>query len=309
MPNITKKDQEPVRWMTLKETVGQIQTLEHCGSVAAQRRLKATIGSGIIPVKWADSEGAKDIPDPRYLQGTKLILSGTGLAHDSHAYRPLMVLRSAFLRTWQHGKSNFNPSKEVEVAKHDATSDKHENEQAEWITLVEAEEHIEVLQDCDSVEALRQLKEEIGDGIIAVKWADESTKIPDVRILKYSEMILTGPGFAHNGKIYEQLLVNRSDILRIWPGASDLVEQMPRKQSNSESRPGRPTARDQIWRTLSEMRNEGALIKGNRTEIASEVANRNNRSFDDAGWSLRTVLTHVGDWQKENDPADPKVRK
>ena len=222
MPNITKKDQDPVRWMTLKETVGQIQTLEHCGSVAAQRRLKATIGSGIIPVKWADSEGAKDIPDPRYLQGTKLILSGTGLAHDSHAYRPLMVLRSAFLRTWQHGKSNFNPSKEVEIAKHDATSDKHENEQAEWITLVEAEEHIEVLQDCDSVEALRQLKEEIGDGIIAVKWADESTKIPDVRILKYSEMILTGPGFAHNGKIYEQLLVNRSDILRIWPGAISL---------------------------------------------------------------------------------------
>jgi hypothetical protein len=309
MPDITKTDQEPARWMTLKETVGQIQTLENCGCVAAQRRLKATIGAGIIPVKWADSEGAKDIPDPRYLQGTKLILSGTGLAHDSYAYRPLMVLRSAFLSIWQHGKSNLNPSKEVEISKHDATSDKHENEQAEWMTLVEAEEHIEVLQDCDSVEALRQLKEEIGDGIVAVKWADESTEIPDVRILKYSEMILTGPGFAHNGKIYEQLLVNRSDILRIWPGASDLVEQMPREQSNSKSGAGRPTKRDQIWTTLSEMRNQGVPIKGNRSKIAREVAKRNNRDFDEAGWSLRAVLTHVQKWQKENDPADPKVRK
>ena len=64
---------------------------------------------------------------------------------------------------------------------------------------------------------LRQLKEEIGDGIVAVKWADKPTDNPDVAILKTSEFILTGPGFAPDGKEYRPLLVNRAHVLRYWP--------------------------------------------------------------------------------------------
>jgi hypothetical protein len=129
----------------------------------------------------------------------------------------LLVLRSAVIAAWQHGKSNTEPSKEVESAKHRVPRDRNGNDRLEWITLVDAEEHIEALQKCDSIEALRQLKEEIGDGIVAVKWADGSTDKPDIKILKTSEFILTGPGFAPDAKEYRPLLVNRANVFRRWP--------------------------------------------------------------------------------------------
>lgn len=206
-------------WLSIVEAVEHILLTQKCTSVEAQRHLKAKIGAGVISVKWADAEGANDIPDPRYLQGTKLKLSGTGLAHDKDAeeYRPLLVLRSEVMAAWQHDKSNAEPSKEVESTKCGAPSNKSENDRLPWMTLVDAEEHIEILQKCDSVEALRQLKEEIGDGFVAVKWEDDPTDNPDVKILKTSEFILTGPGFAPDGKKYRQLLVNRANVFRRWP--------------------------------------------------------------------------------------------
>jgi hypothetical protein len=77
------------------------------------------------------------------------------------------------------------------------------------------------LQKCDSVEALRQLKEEIGDGIVAVKWADDLTDKANVTILKTSEFILFGPGLAPDGKELRELLVNRAHVLRYWPAPDD----------------------------------------------------------------------------------------
>jgi hypothetical protein len=219
MPNAEALTIEAANWLALNEALGHVRHVQNCTPIEAQRYLKAKIGNGIISVKWADSEGANDIPDPRYLQGTKLKLSGTGLAHDkdAEAYRPLLVLRSEVMAAWQHDKSNAEPSKEVENAKYGAPSNKSENDRLPWMTLVDAEEHIEILQKCDSVEALRQLKEEIGDGIVAVKWEDDPTDNPDVKILKTSEFILTGPGFAPDGKEYRQLLVNRANVFRLWP--------------------------------------------------------------------------------------------
>ena len=310
MPNGKALTIEAERWLALNEALEHIRRVQNCTPIDAQRQLKVHIADGIIPVKWADSEGTNDLPDPRYLQGTKLILSGSGLAHDSDAYRPLMILRSAVLRTWQHGKGNGNPSKEVESAKHRAPSNKNRNDRLGWITLVDAEEHIEVLQKCDSVEALRQLKAEIGDGIVAVKWADNPTDNPDVTILKTTEFILTGPGFAPDGKEYRPLLIFRADILRLWPEERDLVKRMPVEQSNNESGRGRPSARDQIWAALAEMQNEGSLPpNGNQKQIATEVAKRLNHEIGSRGWSERTIVEHISDWQKENAPADSKMRK
>ena len=178
------------------------------------------------------------------------------------------------------------------------------------MTLVEAEEHIEVLQECNSFDALQQLKKEIGDGIVAVKWADDPTDNPDVTILKTSEFILTGPGFAPDGKEYRSLLIFRADILRLWPEERDLVKRMPVEQSNSESGRGRPSACDQIWAALSEMQNERSLpLNGNQKQIATKVAKRLNHEIGSPGWSERTIVEHISDWQKENAPADPKMRK
>ena len=223
MPNGKASTIEAARWLTLNEGLEHIRRVQNCTPIAAQRQLKVQIADGIIHVKWANSEGTNVIADPRYLQGTKLNLSETGLAYDKRddEYRPLLVLRSAVVAAWQPGKSNLNPSKEVEGAKHCAPSNKHEHQQMDWVTLVDAEEHIEVVQNCDSVEALRQLKEEIGDGIVAVKWADDLKDKPNLTILKTSEFILFGPGLAPEGKELRELLVNRAHVLRYWPAPDD----------------------------------------------------------------------------------------
>lgn len=314
MPNDKALTIEAERWLILNEALEHIRRVQNCTPIEAQRQLKVHIADRTISVKWADSEGANDIPNPKYLQGTKFkvnledstfVVSGLmpGLAQDdfTEKYRPLLVLREAVLKAWPDGTRTVKPKlqKELENKKPVLARTKNENDRLRWMTLVEAEEHIEVLQNCDSVQALHRLKEEIGDGTVAVKWGDDPTDKPDVMILKISEFMLVGQGFAPRGKEYQPLLINRADILRLWPEAL--------QQSNTESGPGRPSERELIWKTLSEMRNEGTPIKGNRTKIAKEVAKRNNRDFDDTGWSQRTVLDHVRDWQKAN--TDQKMRK
>ncbi len=221
----------------------------------------------------------------------------------------MLVRRSAVLDTWQNRKRKAEPSEEVESAKRWAPSSKSEND-TQWMTLVDAEEHIEILQKCNSFEALQELKEEIGDGIVAVKWANDPTDNPDVTILKTSEFILTGPGFAPDGKEYRPLLANRADVQRLWPDPSDLVKEMPGEESDSKTRRGRPSERDQIWAALSEMKIQELLPpSGNQKIISEDVAKKCNQKIGSRGWSHRTVLQHISDWQKENPPADPKTRK
>src|SRR6267142_6250634 len=131
-----------MRWLNLNDALKHITSTKKCTSVEAQRHLKAQIGAGAVPVKWSDSAGANDIPDPRHLQGTKLNLSGTGLAHDKHAYRPLMVLHSALLTAWQNQvlKSNAELSKEFESAAPDLLGNENEHDESRWMTLISAEE-------------------------------------------------------------------------------------------------------------------------------------------------------------------------
>ena len=38
------------------------------------------------------------------------------------------------------------------------------------MSLVEAAEHIQIVEGCDSMEALRQLKSEMGDGTVKIRW-------------------------------------------------------------------------------------------------------------------------------------------
>jgi hypothetical protein len=299
-----------MRWLGLNDALKHITSTKTCTSVEAQRHLKAKIGDETIPVKWSDSAGVKDIPDPRHLRGTKFNLSGPGLAHDKHKYRPLMVLHSALLTAWQNKTliSNAELSKEFASASPDLLGDCNDNDKSQWMTLVSAEEHIEVLKNCDSVEALRQLKEEIGDGIVKVQWADEPVDKPDVVALRGSQFILFGSGLAPDGTELRQLLVNFEDILRLWPKERD-VENTPAEPSNAKSRVGRPTKRDLVWETLFEMQRQGKTIKGNRTQIARTIIQFHNVSFEDDGWDLGTVLGHIRAWIRANAPGDAKMRK
>jgi hypothetical protein len=298
-----------MRWLNLNDALKHITSTNTCTSVEAQRHLKAQIGAGTAPVKWSNSAGTGDIPDPLYLRGTKFNLSGPGLAHDKHAYRPLMVLHSALPTARQNKiKSKVELSKEFESAAPDLLGDENEKDDLRWMTLVSAEEHIEVLQNCDSVEALRQLKEEIGDGIVKVRWADDPLGKPDVAALKASQFILFGSGLAPDGTELRPLLVNSEDVLRLWPQEHD-IKHFPVEPSNTKSGPGRPTKRDPVWETLFEMRSQGIPIKGNRTQIARKVVEINKVCFDDDGWSLGAVLGHIRAWINENAPGDAKIRK
>jgi hypothetical protein len=299
-----------MRWLDINSALEYITSTYKCRSIEAQRHLKAGVGARTIPVKWRDSDGASDIPDPEYLQGTKLNLSGTGLAHDKRAYRSLMVLHSALQTTWQNTilKSNLDLSEEFGRTAPGLLSDWDENDGSRWMTLVSAEEHIEVLQHCDSVEALRQLKEEIGDGLVRVRWTDDPVGKPDVAALKASQFILLGSGLAPDGAELRPLLLNSEDILRLWPVERD-GENTPVQPPNANSRPGRKSARETIRKTLSEMQSQGALKTSSLAEIARKVMRFNNIGEKQPGWSMRTVLQHISDWRDENTPDDAKMRK
>jgi hypothetical protein len=221
-----------------------------------------------------------------------------------------MVLHSALLTAWQNKmlKGNAELSKEFESAAPALLGDWNDNDESRWMTLVSAEEHIEVLQNCDSVEALRQLKEEIGDGIVRVQWADDPVDKPNVAALRGSQFILFGSGLAPDSKGLRPLLVNSEDILRLWPKKRDF-KTIPVEPSNAKSGPGRPTKRQVIWETLFEMQRQGIPIKGNRTLIARKIIKFNNVSFEDDGWSRGAVLGHIRAWIRVNAPGDAKMRK
>lgn len=290
MPNEKELTINPDRWLALNEALEHIRRVQNCTPIEAQRHLKAKIGAGIIPVKWADSEGANDIPDTQYLQGTKLKVnlegsafvvsdSKPGSAYDEflETYRPLLVLREAVLKAWLDGTRivKHNLQKEPEGQKPVAARTENENKKLEWITLVNAEEHIEVLQKCDSVEALRQLKEEISGGIVAVKWAYDPTDKPDVTILNTLKFILRGAGIVRYDNEYRPLLINRADVLRLWSEPNDLETQMLVEESDRKTRRGRPSQRDQIWAALSEMKIQELLPpSGNQKKIAEDVAKK-----------------------------------
>ncbi|HZC55980.1 MAG TPA: hypothetical protein VE396_08035, partial [Xanthobacteraceae bacterium] len=163
MPNRREDPQEQSHWFTLLEAIEYIREVEKCTAVEAETYLKDEIAEENIPVKWADADGGRPA-DVWYLQNSKFIRSGPGLAADVASYRPLFVLRRAVAATWDaNGRY---------IGKHKRKTHPHRGQLIRlgrrelelWMTLVRAIEHIQVAEKCDSAEALRQLKDEIRDG-------------------------------------------------------------------------------------------------------------------------------------------------
>jgi hypothetical protein len=91
--------------------------------------------------------------------------------------------------------------------------------QARWMTVIEALEHIQSVENCDRVVAQLHLKRGIGQRVIPAKWADSSgpKDKPDVIKLRRSQLVLSGHGLAPSGLSLRSLLVLRQAVFAIWP--------------------------------------------------------------------------------------------
>jgi hypothetical protein len=260
LPRLPNEDSDRARWMTLVEALEHIQSVEECDSVAAQKLLKHEIGHLAIPVKWADSKPPNDKPDVSKLQRSQLVLSGPGLALSGLSLRPLLVLRSAVRATWPRTTSEAAaPPEANSSARRNSAQWQAEEKYEQWMSLVEAVEHIRVSQSCNSVEALRQLKDEIGDGMVRVQWEDsEGLKDrPTPEYLHTSQLLLIGPGFAPDSlrEEYRQLLVERSAAEKLWPLSNNRRKES--SQTGSATQPEmpvhRPASEDDILHAAREL--------------------------------------------------------
>jgi hypothetical protein len=211
--------------MTLVEALAHIQLVENCDPVVAQVHLKRGIGRSVIPAKWADSSRPKDKPDVTELRRSQLVLSGPGLAPFDLSLRSLLVLRQAVHAMWPPTTSKGPaPQVVVSTARHHLAQWAAEEEHEQWMSLVEAIEHIRIAQHCDSIEALSQLKRELRDGMVQAEWVNskEPKDRPDPEFLQASQLLLIGTGLApdHVREIYRPLVVERSGVRNLWPLAN-----------------------------------------------------------------------------------------
>jgi hypothetical protein len=262
-----------LRWMTLVEALGHIQSTKQCCSVSAQVQLKNEIRRCLVPVKWADSKGPKDVPNVRVVARSQLVLSGPGLAPSGVSLRPLLVLRAAVLSIWRRpGGETIAAPNGVQAPMRGLTEDEWEQQEEEenydqWMNLVEAIEHIRMLYDCESVEALWELKGEIGDGMVGVRWTDSTgpDDNPDGKRLAASQLLLIGMGIAPDEDggegTYRPLLVERFAVQKLWPLApnkpksdsvSDLAESKKSRASDEEIR----IALREVYREVKEAGNK-----------------------------------------------------
>jgi hypothetical protein len=259
LPRLWNEEADQARWMTLVEALEYIQSVEKCDSVAAQVHLKHGIGRSVIPVKWADSEGPSDKPNCSELQRSQLVLSGPGLA--SSGLRPLLVLRSAVHFTWPRTtREGAAPPEADSNVRIDSARWETEEQYKQWMSLVEAIEHIRMSQHCNSVEALRQLKREMRDDMVRVQWEDsEGPKDrPDPQYLQASQLLLIGTGFAPDSvqEIYRPLLIERSAVQELWRlpncrrNGSGQTVSAPAGQQRQDTR---PAAEVQIREAASEV--------------------------------------------------------
>ena len=200
---------------------------------------------------------------------------------------------------------------------------KADRERAQWMTLREALTHIGKAERCTLKAALRQLGEAIADREIDARWPhalhlsgdwDEDLGPPrDIRFWKSARFILAGGGrilddpacrthhvrlqLIREGKLhYRRVLIRRDDVERIWPAR----EARAREQVDIRRKQGRPTARDTVWKTMGQMRDESYNLTTPQLRLAELVAERNSRKLGDKGWSERTIIEHVSDWLKKN---------
>lgn len=173
MPYTSEAKREHMLWMSLLEALDHIRSVKNSESVAAQLEIKHRIGCQVIPVKWADAEGPNDKPNVRKLQHSQFVLSDGGLALSGRRLRPLLVLRSAVYATWPRTTNKgATPPEANSNALSDLAQWGPDEEYLHWMSLVEAVEHVRIIQYCDLIGALRQLKREIRDGTVPVQWDD-----------------------------------------------------------------------------------------------------------------------------------------
>lgn len=260
MPTISDAVEYQTLWITLIEALTHIQSVEKCTVIIAGAQLKRCIGQRLVPVKWADSSGPNDKPDVRQLQRSQLVLSGPGLALSGSSLRSLLVLRRAVHATWPLPTSEVPAASEAvsTVSRHLAEWEAREEDEP-WMSLVEAIDHIQIVQRCDSIEALRQLKRELQDGMVRAKWEDSEgpDDFPDPECLKASQLLLIGTGLAPDNvqEIYRPLLVERAAVRELW--------QLPnyRHKGSRRTVPESADQQRQVSRPASEAQIREALRK------------------------------------------------
>ena len=124
---------------------------------------------------------------------------------------------------------------------------------------------------------------------------------------------------------FRPLLVLRDAVDFIWPVASRTVADVETGDTGSDNSAGnqaisaeathtggRPSIKELVYETLSQMRDEENSMARPQKALAFEIARRNGKQIGAPGWSERTVIEHVSDWQKKNgfNPiSDTRLRK
>jgi hypothetical protein len=203
-------------WISLKDALDRIQSLEDCSVLVAQVLLKRCIGEGHIPVKWDGLTGRTSRPDIEFLSRSQFVLLGSGHALRSNSLCALLVLHSAINRWSEIAARAFDEHSPCLPKK-----GKFKEASQRWMSLVQATEHVRMVEGGDSVTALIALKREIKDGMLEVGWDDTKGKRdrPDPKYLHNSQLLLIGTGLApdRDDEVYRPLSVARSDVSRIWP--------------------------------------------------------------------------------------------
>ena len=112
---------------------------------------------------------------------------------------------------------------------------------------------------------------------------------------------------------FRPVLVLRDAVDSIWLVASRTVADVETGDTGSDNTAGnqatsaeathtggRPSIKELVYETLSQMRGEGYSMARPQKALAYEIARRNDKQIGAAGWSERTVITHVSDWMKVN---------
>ena len=110
-----------------------------------------------------------------------------------------------------------------------------EREQVLWMPLLEALDHIQSVENSESVVAQVRIKLRIGCQVIPVKWADADgpNDKPNVRKLQRSQLVLSGSGLAPSGLSLRPLLVLRSAVQATWPQTTTTAAAPSEAHSNA----------------------------------------------------------------------------
>ena len=192
---------------------------------------------------------------------------------------------------------------------------KLDRERARWIKLTDALAHIQAAEKCDLDGAWHQLHAAIADEEVEAKWGDvwldrpggpskfrvfrdglnnKGTKVLDTpgRMFVPRKLIAKA---RHDGRVkWRSVLVLSESVERIWGKPPPPPSNFPGIKP-----PGARSAKAQIEQALSEMKAQGEHVEGHQGRLADQLATKLAKKLDkDRGWSTRTVVQHISNWQK-----------